>query len=96
MDDPTISEKQRKAFEDEDVRSAFNVLDRDEIRKLLAEKISEIEKPFQVVFHDSYCVDCAEIGDVRLMVRSLFMNCYLLNIIIVTIYWLAPVPCWKL
>ena len=24
----------------------------------------------QVVFHDSYCVDCAEIGDVRLMVSD--------------------------
>jgi hypothetical protein len=28
VDDPTISDKQRKAFEDEDVRSAFNVLTR--------------------------------------------------------------------
>ena len=74
MDDPTISERQRKAFEDEDVRSAFNVLSRDEIRKLLSEKISEIEKPFQVVFHDSYCVDCAEIGDVRLMVSFFYIG----------------------
>ncbi len=73
MDDPTLSDKQRKAFEDEDVRAAFNVLTREEIRKLLSEKIGNIEKPFQVVFHDSYCTDCAEIGDVRLMVRTVLL-----------------------
>ncbi|CAB4065683.1 unnamed protein product [Lepeophtheirus salmonis] len=73
FEDPTISEAQR---ETQKTREVFNIKTNEEVRAIIDEKLEDIRDPIQVVFHNSKCADCTEVGDIRLMSSYCHMKPY--------------------
>ena len=80
LEDSTLTAKQRRNLDtDPTVREAFNVKTNEEIQETLLAALDNIREPFRVVFKGSCCMDCAEVGDVRLMSNFCHMEPHLVH-----------------
>jgi len=74
IDDPSLTSRQIKRFEDPEIRDVFLVKTDEEVRTTVFDAISSIQTPIKVVFQNHKCVDCGATGDVRLMPSSCHME----------------------
>jgi len=77
--DPTVSAEQRDSFRSPQTRAMFNVKTDKEIQSILKENISKMEKPVQVLFNNTKCLDCSVEGDSRLLPKYCHMEPHLVH-----------------